>query len=203
MADLISLDDYKVLEGVNSTQYDEKFETLITSVSQLVRTYCNNQFDAYATSPGVTQLFDIQWDTYVVQLKHSPVISITNVYERTSQGAAYTELLADGNGSPAQYSWYLDSISDSIFRTQESGAYKNWPRGVGAVKITYLAGYTSLPEDLKLAVADTITYYHKDEWKERQTIGSATREGAGSSAIRNDPGFPDHIRRVLDMYRTA
>jgi len=203
MADLISLDDYKVLEGVNSTQYDEKFETLITSVSKLVRTYCNNEFDAYATSPGVTEFFDIQWDTHVVQLKHSPVISITNVYERTSQGAGYVELFTSGQGSPEQYSWYLDSISDSILRTQESGAYRNWPRGVGSVKVVYLACYTSIPEDLKLAVADTITYYHKDEWKERQSIGSATREGAGSSAIRNDPGFPDHIRRVLDMYRTA
>ena len=29
MADLITLDDYKLLEGVNSTQYDEKFETLL------------------------------------------------------------------------------------------------------------------------------------------------------------------------------
>jgi len=100
MADLISLDDYKVLEGVNSTQYDEKFETLITSVSKLVRTYCNNEFDAYATSPGVTEFFDIQWDTHVVQLKHSPVISITNVYERTSQGAGYVELFTSGQGSP-------------------------------------------------------------------------------------------------------
>jgi hypothetical protein len=52
-----------------------------------------------------------------------------------------------------------------------------------------------------LAVADLITYYHKDEYKERQSIGSASREGAGVSTIRNDPGFPDHIRRVLDLYR--
>lgn len=203
MADLITLDDYKLLEGINSTQFDEKFEKLITSVSQLVRTYCNNEFDAYATSPGYTEQFDIQWDTYVVQLSKSPVISITNIYERTSQSADYEELFRDGNGSPAQYSWYLDSISDSIFRTQESGAYKNWPHGVGSVKVTYLAGYTSTPQDLQLAIADIITYYHKDEQKERQTIGSATREGAGSSAIRNDPGFPDHIRRVLDMYRVS
>jgi hypothetical protein len=192
MADLITLDDYKVLEGVSSTQYDEKFETLITSVSKLVRTYCNSEFDTYATSPGYTELFDIQWDTYTVQLKYSPVISITNVYERSSQSTA-----------PAEYSWYLDSISDSIFRTQENGSYRNWAKGVGSVKVTYLAGYTTVPTDLQLAVADIITYYHKDEWKERQSIGSATREGAGASAIRNDPGFPDHIRRVLDMYRVA
>lgn len=203
MADLITLDDYKLLEGVNSTQYDEKFEKLITSVSKLVRTYCNSEFDTYATSPGYTELFDIQWDTYTVQLKYSPVISITNVYERSSQSSAYTELFSNGAGSPAEYSWYLDSVSDSIFRTQESGKYKSWPCGVGSVKVTYLAGYATIPTDLELAVADIITYYHKDEQKERQSIGSASRESVGSSGIRNDPGFPDHIRRVLDMYRVS
>ena len=203
MADLITLDDYKLLEGISSTQFDEKFEALITNVSQLVRTYCNNEFDTYATSPGFTELFDIQWDTYVVQLSKSPVISVTNVFERSRQSEDYEELFRDGNGSPAQYSWYLDSVSDSIFRTLESGKYKNWPCGVGSVKVTYLAGYTSTPKDLQLAVADIITYYHLNEQKERQSIGSATREGAGASAIRNDPGFPDHIRRVLDMYRVS
>ena len=201
MADLITLDDYKLLEGINSTQFDEKFEKLITNVSQLVRTYCNNEFDTYATSPGFTEQFDIQWDTYVVQLSKSPVISITNVFERSTQSEAYTELF--GSGTNDKYEWYLDSVSDSVFRTQESGKYKNWKHGVGSVKVTYLAGYVTTPSDLQLAIADIITYYHKDEQKERQTIGSATREGAGSSAIRNDPGFPDHIRRVLDMYRVS
>jgi len=202
MADLITLDEYKLFEGVNSTQYDEKFESLITSVSQLVRTYCSNAFDTYSASPGYTELFNIQWDTYVVQLRESPVIDILNVYERATQSADYTELFSAGAGSPADYSWYLDTVSDSIFRTYESGQYRNWPKGVGAVKVVYTAGYAETPSDLKLAISDLVTYYHKDEWKERQTIGSATREGAGSSAIRNDPGFPDHIRRVLDMYRT-
>ena len=98
---------------------------------------------------------------------------------------------------------YVDTVTDSVIRTQASGAYKNWKQGTGSVKIIYTAGYTSIPADLKLAVADLITYYHKDEWKERQTIGSATREGAGASAVRNDPGFPDHIRRVLDLYRNV
>jgi len=202
MADLITLDEYKLLEGINSTQYDEKFEKLIASVSQLVRTYCNNEFDTYASAPGFTEEFDIQWDTYVVQLRKSPVISITNVYERVGQSSAYTELFSS-NSSPVGYDWYLDTVSDSVFRTNESGSYKSWPHGVGSVKITYLAGYVVLPTDLQLAVADIITYYHLNEHKERQSIGSATREGAPASAIRNDPGFPDHIRRVLDLYRTS
>jgi len=203
MADLITLDDYKLLEGVNSTQYDEKFETLITSVSKLVRTYCNSEFDTYASGSGYTEYFDIQWDTHTVQLKYSPVISITSVHERVGQASAYTQLYTNGGGTPPEYSWYLDALSDSVFRTHEGGSYKAWPHGVGSVKVVYLAGYATIPADLQLAVADIVTYYHKDEWKERQSIGSATREGAGSSAIRNDPGFPDHIRRVLDMYRVS
>ena len=201
MADLITLDEYKLYEGVNSTQYDEKFESLITNVSKLVRTYCGTEFDAYAGSPGVTEVFDIQWDTHVVQLRNCPIIEILNVFERTAQNSDYEELYRDGTND--KYEYYVDTVTDSVIRTQASGAYKNWKQGTGSVKIIYTAGYTSIPADLKLAVADLITYYHKDEWKERQTIGSATREGAGASAVRNDPGFPDHIRRVLDLYRNV
>lgn len=199
MADLITLDEYKLYEGVNSTQNDEKLESIIAGVSRLVRTYCGSEFDAYAGSPGVTDIFDIQWDTHVVQLRNSPIIEIYNVYERSSQSESYIELFQGGENS--KYEWYLDTISDSIFRTNENGKYKNWPCGVGSVKVTYSAGYTTIPEDLQLAVSDLVTYYHKDEWKERQSIGSASREGAAASTIKNDPGFPDHIRRVLDMYR--
>jgi hypothetical protein len=199
MANLITLDDYKILEGINSTTSDEKFEYLITAVSKLVRTYTGQDFDAYAGSPGKTEIFDVQWSTYTVQLAETPVINVIGVYERSSQSESYVELFA--NGTNSKYEWYFDNLSESVFRTTESGSYQDWPRGVGAVKVIYTAGYTTIPYDLKLAVADLITYYHKDEYKERQSIGSASREGAGVSTIRNDPGFPDHIRRVLDLYR--
>ena len=199
MADLLTLDDYKLLEGVSSSANDEKYEYLLTSVSKLIRTYCGTEFDAYATSPGKTDIFDIQWDSHVVQLTECPVISITNVYERQGQTESYTELFRDGANS--KYEWYFDSVTDSIIRTTDSGAYMNWKKGVGSVKVVYLAGYTSIPEDLRLAVADLVTYYHREEYKQTQTIGSSTREGAAASAIKNDPGFPDHIRRVLDLYR--
>jgi len=201
MADLLSIDDYKVLKGITSTTNDEKLEALCTGVSRLVRTYCGQEFDTYASSPGKTEVFDVQWDTYVVQLHESPVISVDAVYERFSQSETYTELYSSGtNGG---YDWYFDPITDAIFRTTEAGSYKNWPRGVGAVKVVYKAGYAEIPEDLKLALADLVTYYDKNEYRQMQAIGSTTREGAPASAIRNDPGFPDHIRRVLDLYRNV
>lgn len=198
MANLLTLDEFKLLEGINSTQNDDKFEQLLTGVSTLVRNYTGQNFDSYIGSPGKTELFDIQWDSHMVQLEETPVIEITGVFERKTQGEAYTELFRDGTNG--KYEWYFDPLTESVIRTQESGQYRTFPCGVGSVKVTYTAGYTSIPEDLKLAVADIVTYYHKEEYKQQQTIGSTTREGAVAT-IRNDSGFPDHIRRVLDLYR--
>jgi hypothetical protein len=198
MANLLTLDEYKLLEGLNSTQNDDKFEQLLTSVSTLVRSYTGQTFDTYIASPGKTEIFNIQWDTAQVQLEETPLIEITGVFERSNQGEAYIELFR--NGTNNKYEWYFDELTESIIRTTESGQYRDFPKGVGAVKVQYRAGYTSIPEDLKLAVADIVTYYHKEEYKQQQTIGSTTREGAVAT-IRNDSGFPDHIRRVLDLYR--
>jgi len=198
MANLLTLDDYKLLEGINSTQNDDKFEQLLTSVSTLVRSYTGQTFDTYIASPGKTELFDIQYATAQVQLEETPVIDITGVFERKTQSEEYTELYR--NGTNDRYDWYFDSLTETVLRTTVSGQYKNWPHGVGSVKVTYTAGYTSIPEDLKLAVADLVTYYLKEEYKQNQNIGGTSREGAALTQI-GDSGFPDHIRRVLDLYR--
>ena len=198
MADLITLDDYKTLEGISSTQHDDKLEALIPAISKLVRNYTGQDFDTYNASPGVTETFNIRWESDTVELGYRPVLQILNVYERTAQSADYTELFSDGAGSPASYDYTLDECF--LIRTTDSG-YKSWPKGVKSVKVIYTSGYAEIPKDLELAVADIVTYYHKNEQTQRQSIASATREGPGASAINNDPGFPDHIRRVLDLYR--
>jgi len=79
MANLLTLDEFKLLEGINSTQNDDKFEQLLTGVSTLVRNYTGQTFDTYIGSPGKTELFDIQWDSHAVQLEETPVIEITGV----------------------------------------------------------------------------------------------------------------------------
>jgi hypothetical protein len=41
----------------------------------------------------------------------------------------------------------------------------------------------------------------KDERKERMSIAGASIENQVSTSLRNNIGFPDHIKRVLDMYK--
>jgi len=193
MTDLVTLIEYKAAEGINTPKNDEQLNKIIPSVSQLVKTYCANTFvDYYSTNKIDT--INVDWDTHIVQLTESPVNTIVSVEERSNYGSSYLTL------TTGAYEYYLDTITDSIIRTT-NGTYKNWSRGPGAVRVTYTAGYASVPADLRLAVFDLITYYLKDEHKERRSIAGASIQNQASSSQRNNVAFPDHIKRVLDLYK--
>ena len=193
MADLITLASYKEAEGLTTPKEDLRINALIPSVSQLIKTYCGNSFvDFYSSNK--TETFNIDWGTYIVQLTESPVNTIVSVEERQSYDSAY-ETLTTG-----AFQYALDTATDSVFRTT-AGSYQNWPRGIAAVRIVYKAGLSAVPDDLKLSVIDLITYYLKDEHKERRTIQGASIQNATSSSQKDNVAFPDHIKRVLDLYK--
>lgn len=193
MTNLVTIEEYKESEGITSPKDDLRLNNLIPSISQLVKTYCGNSIvDYYSTNKVET--FDITWDTHIVQLTESPVVSIVSVEERPSYGEAYVVLDADNQ------EYYFNSTTDSIYRTS-GNMYKSWRYGPGSVRVTYKAGYETCPEDLRLAVYDLITYYLKDEHKERKTLAGATVQNQASTTQRNNVAFPDHIKRVLDLYK--
>jgi hypothetical protein len=192
MANLITLDEYKVSENIQSTKEDARINSLITAVSQLVKTYCGTTIVDHYSSDKAEE-FSINWSTNLVQLTESPFVSITSVQEREDFSKAYTTV--------ASTEYYVDGSTDSVYRVTTDGTRKNWPTGPGAVKITYKAGYSECPKDLQLAVIDLITYYVKDEHKARQTIAGASIQNNASSSQRNNVAFPDHIKRVLDLYK--
>ena len=193
MADLTTIADYKDAEGINNPKHDLRLETLVPAVSQLVKTYCGNSIiDFFSTNKE--ELFNINWDTYIVQLTESPVNALVSVSERPDQGSSYT-LLNSGNND-----FYLDKATDSVFRTNSTG-YSNWKKGPGAVKIVYTAGYATTPNDLKLAVFDLISYYLHDEHKDRKVLAGASIQNQATTSMRDNVAFPDHIKRVLDLYK--
>ena len=193
MADLITLQQYKDSEGLSTPKEDLRITSLVPSVSQLVKTYCGNSFVDYYSS-NKTETFNVDWATHIVQLTESPVNAIVSVQERDSYSNSYTTL------TTGAYEYYLDVKTDSVLRTTSAG-YTNWPTGVDAVKVVYTAGWSSVPEDLKLAVIDLISYYLKDEHKARRTMAGASIQNDVSSSQKDNVAFPDHIKRVLDLYK--
>jgi hypothetical protein len=202
MPNLIALSDYKVAEGIQSTKDDARLDLLINSVSQLVKTYCGNSIvDFYSTAIDGTfnnkklETLSINWASNIVQLTESPIVTVHSVVEREDLSSSYTTLVENTD-------YYVDYSTDSIYRVMSNGTAKNWANGPGAVKVEYNAGYSTCPQDLRLAVFDLVTYYHKDEHKARQTIAGASIQNQSSSSQRNNVAFPDHIKRVLDLYKT-
>lgn len=195
MTNLISLEDYKISENIQNTKEDGRLTIIIESVSQLVKTYCNSSFVDYFNTEK-TDTFNINYNESFVQLTEGPVRIVTGagatapvVTERDSITSSYTTLTANVD-------YYVDEDLDCIYRMN-----KSWPKGPGAVQVVYKAGYSIVPADLKLAVIDLITYYHKDEHKARQTMAGASIQNQSSSSQRDNVAFPDHIKRVLDLYK--
>ena len=195
MADLITRDEYKSLKNLSqSVKEDGRIDALIDSVSPLVKSYCGNSIVDYY-SANKTEEFNVNWDTHIVQLTESPVNTIVSIQEREGYSNSYTTLTTGNN------EYYLDVDTDSVIRTTGGWDYKNWPRGPGAVKVVYTAGWETTPKDLQLAVADLITYYLKDEYKERRSMQGASVQNRGTSSMSDNVDFPDHIKRVLDLYK--
>lgn len=192
MANLIDIDTYKVSENIQSTKEDSRIASLITSVSALVKTYCGNSIVDHYSSNKV-ETFNINWATNLVQLTESPLVSIVSVEERDDYSSSYTTVPAT--------EYFADTTLDVVYRVSTQGGKKNWPGGPAAVRVTYKAGYADCPADLQLAVIDLITYYMKDEHKARQTIAGASIQNNASSSQRDNVAFPDHIKRVLDLYK--
>jgi len=197
MADLITVAQYKDAEGIRGEKDDDRLAVIVPQVSDLVKKYCGVSFiDYYSTSK--TETFSIN-DNYTstIIVSESPLVAVSSVQERTAYSEDY-KTLTTGN-----YEYFVDLESDSVVRTTKNGEPSSWAKGMGAVKITYTAGYASTPADLKLALFDLVNYYMKDEHKERRTLGGAQVQNQGTSGIRTSSDFPDHIKRVLDLYRVV
>ena len=200
MADLITLQQYKDFAGLTGVTMDARINVIIDSVSELVKNYCGTSFvDDYSSNK--TEYFDIHdSETTRVMLDEGPINAVSAVSERESQADAYVTLITENSDSSGKYEYIVDTMTDSIIRTNEN-IDKAFPKGRRSVKVVYTAGYSACPEDLKLALFDLVKYYLKDERKERMQIAGAMIENPTSTSIRNNAGFPDHIKRVLDMYK--
>ena len=197
MADLITVSEYKDAEGLRGEKDDDRLAVIVPQVSDLVKKYCGVTFIDYYTTDKVETFSITDTSTTTIIVSESPLVTVDSVEERTSYSESY-KTLTTGN-----YEYYVDYEADAIIRTTKEGNPTPFPKGMGSVKITYNAGYSATPSDLKLAIFDLVNYYMKDEHKERRTLGGAQLQNQGTAGIRTSTDFPDHIKRVLDLYRVV
>lgn len=182
--DLITKAEYKAYAGINSTNKDAEIDALIPRVSALVKTYCRRSFvDYYNTD--LVEYFN--GPSILFPLKEYPIVSITSVEKSIDYGATYDTLV--------EYTDYALDMSRGVVHAMIPTGF---PEYINGYKVTYKAGYALVPEDLKLAVIDLITYYIRND----SAIHS--NKAPGTSAVQieyiSTTSLPAHIKRVLDLY---
>ena len=200
MANLVTLQQYKDFAGIKGVGEDAKINVILPAISQAVKTYCGTSFIDFYSSDK-TEFFDIlDTSTTAVLVDESPLVSVTQVQERENQSSSYVTLITENSNGSGKYEYIVDTALDMVRRTTATGD-KAFPKGRKAVKVVYRSGYASTPSDLKLACFDLIKYYLKDERKSGLTIAGATVRNEVSTTLRENIGFPDHIKRILDFYK--
>jgi hypothetical protein len=183
MADLVTKQEYKTYAGINSTNHDAEIEFLVPKVSELVKTYCRRTFIDHFDEAKI-EVFKGGHPTII--LKETPVTQVISVERSTNYGQTYTKLIKFTD-------WVQDG--DNIVSLDPQGV---WKELINGYKITYFAGYEVVPQDLKLAVLDLITYYRKNDG----AIHSTKAPGTNSVQIEyvSTTNLPAHIKRILDQY---
>lgn len=185
---LITKNEYKAYAGINGTAQDAIIDALIPRVSELVKNYCRRTFVDYVEDARI-DTFNGGYNKFY--LKEYPVLSVIGIEYSTDYGQNYTDLV--------EYTDYIWNVEEDAIEyiLSEDG----FPKKINGYRVSYYAGYEAIPEDLKLAVFDLLTYYMKSD-----SISHTTRTPSSSTMqleYITSATFPVHIARVLNLYRAS
>ena len=180
--DLTTLALVKAYLPESTTNVDALLASLITAVSQMVETYCDDPFMSASYSYTTSG-----WNSCIMSLPYGPITAVSSV---TIGNQAIPAKTGSGNG----FTWSADKQS-----VQLSG-FRFW-RGNENVTIVYTAGFAdvaAVPMDLQLAVWKLVAL----RLKERNRIGKTSESIGGKQTVSvSSDAMPADVRETLERYR--
>ena len=184
-ANLVTLQEYKAYEGINSTTQDVEISTIIPKVSEFVKNICRRTFVDWRDDQKV----EVYNGGPVILLQEAPIIQIFSLEKSENYGQTYTSLVEFTD-------WVLDSENQQILPI--GPGIPEFKKLINGYRVSYTAGYETIPEDLKLAVLDLVTYYMKNQGAVQSQV-AVTATNAQVQYL-TQINLPTHIKRVLDLY---
>ena len=182
-SNLITLQEYKAYEGITSTTQDTEISTIIPKVSEFVKNICRRTFVDWRDDQKV----EVYNGGSVLLLQEAPVIQIFGIEKSENYGQTYTSLTEFTD-------WVLDSENQQILPI----GVPEFRKLINGYRVSYTAGYETIPEDLKLAVLDLVTYYMKNQGAVQSQVAITTTNA--QIQYISGSNLPGHIKRVLDLY---
>lgn len=191
--DLVTLREYKTYKDISTDDKNAQLRDIITHVSNLVKDYCGVSFNDYISSDKV-EYFDGKNNNRVF-LSEIPLNSVTHVKTSSDGGVSSTVLTVNED-------YFIDYDLGSILTGTDLAFVPDAYIEFKSLEVSYKAGYTAVPEAIKLVTMDIVEYYKTESFHPRKSMSGSTIESVSFSKL-GDSSFPPHIRRVLDLYRVV
>lgn len=174
MADLISGTDLDHFQAGSES-------SLISWYSKAVQTYCGIDFTQ------TTYTHDIDGGEEFLFTTQLPVISITSITDLYDNSTVL---------DTSEYGFYANGL---IYKKpQYTLNTQRWPSGKERFRVVYVAGYATIPDDVKLAVSMLVnsTISTKDPSLGSETIGDYSY----AKKLTSDQ-WPTEVKGLLSKYK--
>lgn len=168
--EILSKEEYAKIYAPAKGVLNEEVTQLLASANALILGQLN--WDIKEDSGEFIDIFEGRNKYFINNLTTTKIKSFTNVTSPGSEFADRCHLIGSGR----------ILISPPV------------PKGT--YKITFDAEATEWPEDLKLAVALTVRYWEKQEYRNDKSFG-----GESISFMSQNTGLPKHIMTIVNMHR--
>lgn len=175
--DLTTVADFKTYLGITSATDDALIQRLVTSASKYIQSWLNRNF--------AIQSYVQQHDGNGSALQAFSTYPVQSVSEVLINGLAIP-LSADQKQRGYFFSDKFLYLANAIFT-----------KGLFNVKITYTAGYATVPEEIAQACIELCAL----RYKERNRVGEVTKNIAGETISFSQKDFPAGVKTILNNYK--
>lgn len=181
MTEFLTIAEYKALNGIVGTQQNAQIQDIINAVNMFIETYTDRKFFLNDVTTSLSFSVTPPKSTDPIFL---PTFEVGNIVSLVDNINLLT--LVEGTD-------YYYEDEDATLRLLTA----SWPIGRNSLTLTAYLGFSSIPEDLKLAASELTTSYLKRE--------GARRTSAQTTPLTYEPIqgniMPNHVRIILDQYR--
>lgn len=135
---------------------------------------------------------------YFIEVRHRPIIQVQNVTEyRGSVPYILTQVSSPDLGTI--YSYMFDAAGRIVRRTV-GGGITTFPQGLEAVKVTYTAGYQTVPENVRAGTLELLRVnYQQTQQAGRRSFGGGPAASLDDAPSGPPQGFyvPNRVREML------
>lgn len=183
------------LPSNQGTADDALLDTLIARCGAFFARYCGYP----PASAGVAATMETATYTRYLdgngtrdlRLGVAPVQSVTSIYDDVDQDFAAATLVASGD-------YAITDANEALIRLTSTAAHGQWNKSKGTIKATFVAGFSTVPADVKQAAVLQVQHWYGLRGHGGKT--SISVAGGGNAGLR-DETMPPAVRQLLSAYR--